>query len=167
MSTTTASATAPPSSGSSTSTGSPPTPAPASPTTPTAQKTPTTSSARSPRSSPSPSKPTGSSPACPPWDCPKIPSGERPTPDHRHRSSIAPGGATLRFSTSTRAITSLRASFIRGHDFKNNTQELIKRRVGELWAERSGRRALFHCAVKRDAYGRGIRDQLQAAVRTP
>ena len=52
----------------------------------------------------------------------------------------------------------------KGGDRFTADQEREKRMVGELWAKRSGGKGLYLMAVKRDDQGRGVRDQLLAAI---
>lgn len=53
----------------------------------------------------------------------------------------------------------------KGSDRFTADQEKEKRLVGELWAKQSGGRGLYLMARKKDDQGRGVRDQLLAAIR--
>lgn len=53
----------------------------------------------------------------------------------------------------------------KGLDRFTADQEEEKRLVGDLWSKRSGGRGLYLMAVKRDEKGRGVREQLLAAIR--
>jgi type III restriction enzyme len=52
----------------------------------------------------------------------------------------------------------------KGESYKTNDDSKEKNPLGQLWAERSGGRALFLMAVARDDRGRNVRDQMKAAI---
>lgn len=52
----------------------------------------------------------------------------------------------------------------KGSDRFTADQEKEKRLVGDLWAKRSGGRGVYLMARKKDDQGRGVRDQLLAAI---
>ena len=52
----------------------------------------------------------------------------------------------------------------KGDGWSDNADTREKRRLGELWQEKSGGKALFLIAEKRDAQGRGPYDQIKARI---
>lgn len=52
----------------------------------------------------------------------------------------------------------------KGKDRFSADQEREKRRVGQLWSERSNGRGLYLMAQKTDGSGRSVREQLQAVI---
>ena len=52
----------------------------------------------------------------------------------------------------------------KGESYRTNDDSEEKNALGQLWAERSGGRALFLMAVARDKHGRNLRDQLLTAI---
>lgn len=49
---------------------------------------------------------------------------------------------------------------------RTDEDEAAKKKIGELWAERSGGRAIFVWATIRDAHGRDVRAQLRDAIKS-
>ncbi len=54
----------------------------------------------------------------------------------------------------------------KGESYRSNDDSQEKNDLGQLWASRSGGRAVFLMAVERDDRRRNIRDQLKAAIST-
>lgn len=52
----------------------------------------------------------------------------------------------------------------KGEVWATMTDTEDKRRVGEKWESKSGGKALFLIAEKRDAQGRGVFDQIKAKI---
>lgn len=52
----------------------------------------------------------------------------------------------------------------KGESYSTNDDSVEKRKLGELWARRSNGKALFLMAVRKDAHGLGIYDQIKAKI---
>ena len=53
----------------------------------------------------------------------------------------------------------------KGESYRSNDDSKEKDELGRLWAARSGGRAKFLMAVAHDAMGRGVTEQIDAAIR--